>query len=165
MKTESNQYPKIKKQGNILKVPVMIEEKTRTIEGTEETYYSYYLIRTENRGLNELDLLKELTLEKLNDIYEYYASQIVKQYPNREVETFRKQVEEAKKYIADNTASVPFIENLAIERGLTVAEMADKILAKDAQFSELSGQLTGKRQRLEKEVKNATIDTVQSIAW
>lgn len=50
-------------------------------------------------------------------------------YPQAEKDTFWIQELEAKAYTDDNTASTPFIENLATSRGISKAELVTKILA------------------------------------
>ncbi len=166
-KTESRQYPKIKRKAGRITVPVSIKEVSKVDDdGTTNIFYEYFLIEVPNRGEKEIELKKELTLKLINKMYDKEVTALLAKYPQREVDTFYKQLEEAKAYIADNTASVPFIKALAAERNLSVSEMANRIVTKDADFTLASGQLTGKRQRLESEVASATtVAEVEAIVW
>lgn len=64
-------------------------------------------------------------------------------YTQIERNTWPAQVEEAKAYKADNTASTPMLSALAAARNLTVDQMADKVLRRNAAFAAATGQIMG----------------------
>lgn len=76
-------------------------------------------------------------------------------YPSSEIASWDKQELEARAYMADPAASVPLITTLAQSRGLTVADLAARILAKADQYAVKAGAIIGRRQ--------ARVDQVQTI--
>lgn len=67
-------------------------------------------------------------------------------YPEREVITFSMQEMEARAFLADASASAPLITAIATERGITVAELAAKIVENAEAYSQAAGKIIGKRQ-------------------
>lgn len=67
-------------------------------------------------------------------------------YPQYERESWPIQLQEAQSLVADPTAATPWINACAAQRGLECSELALRILAKDAAYRFISGQLTGARQ-------------------
>ncbi len=63
-----------------------------------------------------------------------------------EADTWTIQLTEAKAYINDNAAEVPFITNLASIRGLVLLDLANRIIAKAELFSLASSTLVGQKQ-------------------
>lgn len=116
-----------------------------------------------------LEQLQAVLLGIVNGGYEARIQAIKDSYPPSEVLSWPKQEEEARAYQADNTVQGPFITNLAQERGITVAELVTKIIAKADAFAVISGQLTGIRQRLEGEIAALTdpvdMDWVKAFGW
>ena len=74
MKTESKEIPGIKKlQGQVL-IPCCIEQKTRTNDDQEETYYQYDILKKPldtNTTLTNLKSIIETELRTQNDAYIY----------------------------------------------------------------------------------------------
>lgn len=64
-------------------------------------------------------------------------------YTDEAVETWDQQRSEADKWAADNAASVPMLQSLAVERGITVAELVEKVLAKANQAAAVTGLVLG----------------------
>ena len=64
-------------------------------------------------------------------------------YTDEAVETWDQQRSEADKWMTDNTASVPLLQSLAVERGITVAELVEKVLAKANQAAAITGLVLG----------------------
>ena len=93
-----------------------------------------------------------LVVEKrtaLNAEYERRMQGIAAGYPPSERESWPVQTSEAYTLLADSTASTPWIDAAASARGLDRIELAQRIVAKDAQYRVFSGTLSGVRQRIE----------------
>ena len=82
--------------------------------------------------------------------------------PNKlEGDSWAQQKAEAQAFKANGSASCPLLNTLAVARSITLSEMADKVLdAIDAHNTQVS-DLLGKKQTVEKEIKEAT--TIQDM--
>lgn len=65
---------------------------------------------------------------------------------------------EAYSLLADSMVSTPWIDAAASARGLDRLELAQRIVAKDAQYRVISGTLSGIRQRIEDQIDAAGDD-------
>ncbi len=82
----------------------------------------------------------------INEQYTQRMSAVALPYPQYERESWPIQLQEAQSLVADPTAATPWINACAAQRGLECSELALRILAKDAAYRFISGQLTGARQ-------------------
>lgn len=73
-------------------------------------------------------------------------------YPLSERESWPVQTEEARALEADPAAATPWIDAAALARGLGRLVLANRILAKDAKYRQIHGELTGTRQRIEDQI-------------
>ena len=73
-------------------------------------------------------------------------------YPLSERESWSVQTDEAMALEANPAASTPWIDAAALARGLDRAVLAKRILAKDAKYRQIHGELTGTRQRIEDKI-------------
>tara|TARA_B100001179_G_scaffold222737_1_gene199466 strand:+ start:6250 stop:6759 length:510 start_codon:yes stop_codon:yes gene_type:complete len=116
-----------------------------------------------------IDDLATQALSRINSGYQAQMGQILNDYPQAETLTFDKQEREARQWQADNSVATPYIDAMLIERPLDKAELVGRILAKADAFTMASGMATGKRQRLEEEVKAAKEaedrDALEAITW
>lgn len=96
-----------------------------------------------------LETVKARKLEQINRFYQQAISTLTLTYPNDERLTFDKQEQEARAWLADNSASTPFVDALASGRQMNKAELVSRIIAKADAFAIASGLLTGQRQRYE----------------
>lgn len=95
----------------------------------------------------ELLQLERDRLHKLvNEQYAQRMSAVALPYPQYERESWPIQLQEAQALAADPAAATPWIDACAARRGLERSELAQRILAKDAAYRFISGQLTGARQ-------------------
>lgn len=67
-------------------------------------------------------------------------------YPEREVMTFTMQEMEARAFQQNASSSVPLLTAIASERGISVAELATKIVANADAYAQTAGKIIGKRQ-------------------
>lgn len=136
--------------------------------------------RTEPREVKDLGPLPEgamldrpekpfsqLKIEKLNEInaaYQQAIATLTPTYPDDERLTFDKQEQEARAWLADNSAPTPFVDAIAAGRQMDKAELVSRIIAKADAFALASGSLTGQRQRYEDMLDVAeTADAVAAI--
>lgn len=90
--------------------------------------------------------------------YEARMAVIATGYPPSERESWPVQTSEATALIADPQAATPWIDAAATARGLDRVELAQRIVAKDAQSRVISGTLSGVRQRIEDQIDAAVDD-------
>lgn len=90
--------------------------------------------------------------------YERRMQSIAAGYPPSERESWPVQTSEAYALLADTNASTPWIDAAAAARGLGRVELAQRIVAKDAQYRVFSGTLSGVRQRIEDQIDAAGDD-------
>ena len=93
--------------------------------------------------------LKARKLNEINALYQQAIADMTPGYPDDERLTFDKQEQEARAWLADNSASTPFVDALAAGRQMDKAELVNRIIAKADAFAFASGLLTGQRQRYE----------------
>ena len=107
-------------------------------------------------------LSPQLTADQLRTAltaeYERRMQAIAAGYPPSERESWSVQTEEAKALLADPSAPTPWIDAAASARGLDRVELAQRIVAKDAQYRVISGTLSGVRQRIEDQIDAAGDD-------
>jgi antitoxin component HigA of HigAB toxin-antitoxin module len=87
-------------------------------------------------------------------------------YPESEVLSWDKQEREARDYQADSMASVPLITALAEARGVTVADLAGRIIQKADAYTATIGAVLGKRQKLEDQLNQMTSwEEMAMVSW
>ena len=85
------------------------------------------------------------------------------EYLDGERDSWDQQRTEAIAYSADETVSTPLLSAIADARGITVAELADKVLANAAEYDAAYGELLGKYQR-NRDILNS-IDLENPETW
>ena len=98
---------------------------------------------------HKLGELKAIKLNEINALYQQSIATLTPTYPDDERLTFDKQEQEARAWLADNSAPTPFVDALAAGRQMDKAELVNRIIAKADAFAVASGILTGQRQRYE----------------
>ncbi|NLC23055.1 MAG: hypothetical protein GX776_01075, partial [Oxalobacter sp.] len=96
-----------------------------------------------------LDRAKAAKLAEINAACDGILNAAVYDYPASEVQTFSQQTVEAQAYLADPATIPPLLSVLAQMRGITLDELAEKVMAKHEIFSLLAGCVIGQRQALE----------------
>lgn len=94
----------------------------------------------------------------LTSEYERRMQAIAAGYPTSERESWPVQTQEAKALLADANAQTPWIDAAATARNIDRIEIANRIVAKDAQYRVFSGTLSGVRQRIEDAIDAAGED-------
>lgn len=115
------------------------------------------------RSLEELRAAK---LVELSEAFEVAAQLLTEGYPASERLTWPIQQGEALAWGIDSTAPTPYLDGLALARGIEPAEMRAKTLQAVQAFMTASRQLVGLRQRLRDEALAAqTVEQIQATAW
>ena len=91
------------------------------------------------------------------------AKQLASKYTESERSSWDQQRAEASAYTADNTSDTPLLSAIAVARGITVGELAAKVLSNAAEYTAAYGELLGKYQK-NKELL-AGIDLADSSTW
>lgn len=96
-------------------------------------------------------------------------------YPASEKQSWFQQLAEARAYDADSNADCPLLTIIAAERGITLADQAQRVLDKAAAYTQAVGAAVGKRQRLDDDVDAVLADdqltdeqkivAIQAIEW
>ena len=109
-----------------------------------------------------IEEIKAAKLAEINSAYDVATSSLVSTYPDTELLTFDKQEKEAREWKADNSVSTPFLDGLALARGIDKAELVDRVIAKADAFEKEVATLTGLRQKYEDQL--ALAKTAEDIA-
>lgn len=112
-----------------------------------------------------LPSMGELLLAKLSEInakYEAAIAYLKSPYPDMSLIFWDRQCQEAREYLADNTAPAMYIRELSAAKGLEVGELASRILAYEEDWAPIGGRLEGQRQLYEEAALEA--ETPEDIA-
>lgn len=123
---------------------------------------SDYKAQTDGTWVFDIDKGKSSKISEINAAYNVSTSALVSTYPETEVLTFDKQEKEARSWDADNTVATPFLDGLALARGIDKAELVRRVIAKSDAFQTAVATLTGLRQRYEDQLSMAT--TAEEVA-
>lgn len=114
-------------------------------------------------------ILKTSALARINTAYQDAMNAIMAGYPEDEVKSWPKQEAEARAWLISVNAATPWIDGAAAGRGITKAELVDKILANAALFAPLHGAFTGKLQKLRDQItalgECPTQEQLDAIQW
>jgi hypothetical protein len=115
------------------------------------TKVKYYL--TDEDKQSAMQFAKHVMRYRLDEVYDKRIIQQRMNVSDLEYDSWAQQKSEAEAYIADNTASVPLLSQLATARGITVAEMAQKVVDAIAAYNVKIEELLSKKQAIETEIK------------
>lgn len=115
---------------------------------------------------HKLEAAKAAKLVELNAGCERALSSLTGSYPPGELQSWPQQVKEAADLAADPQAETPLLAAIATARGLTVADLAERVRLKAEAYAQLSGGAIGRRQALEDLLALAqTFEDVGAIVW
>ena len=99
---------------------------------------------------SELDYLKNncMYIKALEASVQLKIKNLVKDYPQFEIDTFSTQESEANAYLLDSNASTPFIDNLCTSRGINKELMVQKIINNAAALKAVTAPIIGEYQRI-----------------
>ncbi|WP_373020709.1 tail fiber assembly protein [Thiomicrorhabdus sp.] len=92
---------------------------------------------------------------EINTKAQQFVDEKIPAYPEFAMQTFKSQEEEAIAYLADNNAPTPTLASIASKRGLTVLEIANRVIAKANAFKAIAGDIEGQRQAYEDQLEAA----------
>lgn len=157
---------------NFTPQPVYDSWTHRLIEDTPEQrdgkwYQTWILdpvIHTPEEEAQRLAGVKFAKLSEINAVADRAIATLTATYPDREISTFDKQENEARAYASDAMSSTPFLSALAQARGISLADLVKRVLAKADAFAVASGSIIGQRQALEDRLDACTtLEEVQGI--
>ena len=100
-------------------------------------------------------LNKPLLLAQLNAGCAQRLATLTTGYPAGERDSWAKQEAEARALLASSTASTPLLSAIASARGIAVADLASRVVAKADAFAAAAGAIIGHRQALEQAIHDA----------
>lgn len=118
----------------------------------EGTKVKYYLTDTDKA--NGAAFMKALLRKILDDVYDKRFSQINLPVSKLEEISWAQQRSEAEAYVADNSVVTPLLTSLAQSRGITVNEMANRVISAIAAYNQEVATLLAKKQLVETEIKS-----------
>ncbi|MFA1686560.1 hypothetical protein SB816_28375 [Achromobacter sp. SIMBA_011] len=96
-------------------------------------------------------------IAEVDSVFAARASALMADYPEGERLTWMIQHQEAVAWAADSSTPTPYLDGLAQVRGIEPADMRERTYQQVQQFTALSKQLVGTRQRLRDEI-SAVLD-------
>lgn len=157
---------------NFTPQPVYDSWTHRLIEDTPEQrdgkWYQTWILdpvtHTPEEEAQRLAGVKFAKLSEINAVADRAIATLTATYPDREISTFDKQENEARAYASDAMSSTPFLSALAQARGISLADLVKRVLAKADAFAVASGSIIGQRQALEDRLDACmTLEEVQGI--
>jgi len=113
---------------------------------------------------SEFEKAKKAKIQAINDLFKAETATIKSGVMQEEIDTFNTQEREALAFQADTTATVPLLTGLATVRGLTVSELAVRVLGHADAYKGAISQVMGKKHAFEDQVKLAiTIEDINAI--
>ena len=107
-----------------------------------------------------IDEVVDQAIGRINDGYTRVMATILVEYPDAETLSFDKQEREARTWgewqeIGGTEPATPYLDAMLAERPIGKGELVSRILAKADAFVAAHGNATGRRQRLEDDIKAA----------
>lgn len=114
----------------------------------------------------QLNASKAAKLMEINALCNDALSELASTYPSGEVQSWSQQAKEADLYAVDPTVATPILSAIADARGMTVAEMVERVAANVTAYSYASGTLIGRRLAAEDALSlAATPEQVAEVVW
>lgn len=121
-----------------------------------------------------LEEVSAAATSRVNEGYQAQMGQILDEYPEAETLSFDKQEREARTWsewqeVGGGEPATPYIDAMLVERPIGKAELVSRIIIKADAFMAAHGGATGKRQRLEDDIKAAVAAedraALEAIDW
>lgn len=130
------------------------EQLNNIVSSAEEegVKVKYYL--SDDDKSNGAAFMKALLRKILDDVYDKRFTQINLPVSKLEEISWAQQRAEAEAFIADNTAATPLLTSLAQSRGITVNEMANKVIDAITDYNQKVATLLANKQLIETEIKS-----------
>jgi hypothetical protein len=110
--------------------------------------------------------LKAVKLAGIAREFSERMSTLKSSYPEEEIQSWFKQESEARAHINDANADTPLLSAMAAARGITVEDLALRVVTNADAWSTVSGELIGKRQKYEDQIAAANdAVSVSAVVW
>jgi hypothetical protein len=113
---------------------------------------------TEEQKVAQVEAKKFLLVAELNRKLDAKLESFFNQFSSAEKATWDLQLSEAKAVTTDETAETPILTVLADQRGITVAELAGKVIEKALDYQATVASIIASKQVIETQVQNAADD-------
>jgi hypothetical protein len=117
----------------------------------------------------DAELIPKLKAIKTNEIdaaYNAAISVISSSYPETERNSWAKQEQEARAWIANGSAATPLLSAIAAARGTSLTDIAARVIANADAYAVYAGGVIGKRQAKMIAIAAATtIAELEAITW
>ena len=111
-----------------------------------------------------VESVRTAKLEEINNGYSSVMAHIQAGYPLDEVLSWERQASQARELLVNPDAEAVFVRVLASQKGVSVPEMRDRILANAANWEPIAALLTAQRQIMEERTYMATtIEEIEAI--
>lgn len=106
---------------------------------------------------------------RINAAYEAAVNALTAGYPDTEIASWPKQENEARAWLANNTAATPWVDGAVTARGIAKADLINLIIGNADALAPLHGQLSGKRQSKRDQIDalgdSPTVGQLDAIQW
>lgn len=126
-------------------------DQLQIINSTEPSDEKVKYTLTDANISNAVKFLKAYMQKVLNETYDTRFNKLTPGN-NLEVATWDSQLKEAQQFISDSTSSTPILNILATARGLTVAELSQRIVAASEVYTQQVIQLLANKQIVQDEI-------------
>ena len=131
-------------------------EILQVVASTEDDYTKVKYELTDQDKTNAVKFMQVVMRKKLDKVYDSRFDKLNLPPNKLEGDSWAQQKAEAQAFKANGSASCPLLNTLAVARGITLSEMADKVLDAIDSHNAKIAELLAKKQTVEKEVKEAT---------
>ena len=131
-------------------------EILQVVASTEDDYTKVKYELTDQDKTNAVKFMQVVMRKKLDKVYDSRFDKLNLPPNKLEGDSWAQQRAEAQAFKANGSASCPLLNTLAVARGITLSEMADKVLDAIDSHNAKIAELLAKKQTVEKEVKEAT---------
>ncbi|MDO8413018.1 MAG: hypothetical protein Q7S51_04415 [Gallionellaceae bacterium] len=144
-------------------------EEPGTVEAPNEVVCGY--IKSGETFLPPPDQPKTVdqVRQDINSAYTTAINIIAADYPETERNSWAKQESEARAYVANSLAPTPLLTAIATARGITVADLAARVIVKADAYAAYAGEQIGKRQARMDAIAAAVavndLAALQAVEW
>lgn len=135
-----------------VKANTLQNDQLQIIASMEPTVEKVKYELTDEDKSNALKFLKAYMQKVIDELYDKRYNKIVSPGNNLEVASWDTQLKEAKQFISDNTSITPSLNTLATARGLSVAELSQRIVASSENYTQQIIDLLANKQILQDEI-------------
>lgn len=103
----------------------------------------------------DLNFAKTQLIGKIADKTDRLKEGLMHGYPQTEIDSFYRQEQEARAYLADNTAKADMLSQIATVRNIPLELLAQAVVRKADQFAAVIGTILGQKQQFEDRIEKA----------